>query len=262
MTNILTIDDITIRTDDEGRYCLNDLHKAAGGEPKHQPAFFMKRPETVELIAALSNSSAQQNYMPVFSKAGRCGGTFVVKQMVYSYAMWISAEFQLKVIGAYDTLQTQGIAVADHAADDILRNPLVYLQRAVNQAIELQAERDRALAAEAVAVSERDVAVSERNGMATTIGKFEHTIARVVRMMAGVNSMATKADLCREGFLYKQGGHYRVYAKHQALFTEKFDEDTGRASIYCTPEGKAELGRLYVQGKLTMKKGYKFQEVA
>ena len=29
--NTLTIDTITIRKDSEGRYCLNDLHKAAGG---------------------------------------------------------------------------------------------------------------------------------------------------------------------------------------------------------------------------------------
>lgn len=32
----LTIANTTIRQDAEGRYCLNDLHKAAGGEAKHK----------------------------------------------------------------------------------------------------------------------------------------------------------------------------------------------------------------------------------
>jgi len=248
MSNILTIDNITIRTDDEGRYCLNDLHKAAGGERRHEPLNWRNTDQYKELENVLGNTE-----IPVVAKRGRYGGTYVSKRMVYAYAMWVSAEFQVKVIDAYDKLQTQGIAVADHAADDILRNPLVYLQRAVNQAIELQAERDRALAAEAVAVS-------ERNGMATTIGKFEHTITRVARMMPGVNTMQTKADLCREGFLYKTlNGSYRVYSKHQKLFTEKFVEETGHGNIYCTSEGKALLGRLYSEGKLTMKKGHTVQ---
>lgn len=71
-------------------------------------------------------------------KMGRDGGTFVVKELVYAYAMWISASFQLKVIRAFDTLQTQGVAVADHAAEDLLKNPLKYLEAISGQAKELQ----------------------------------------------------------------------------------------------------------------------------
>ena len=36
----LVIGEFTIRQDDEGRYCLNDLHKASGYDKKHQPAYF------------------------------------------------------------------------------------------------------------------------------------------------------------------------------------------------------------------------------
>src|SRR5690606_32003881 len=97
---------------------------------------------------------------------------------------------------------------------------------------------------------------AERDGMAKTIGKFEHTINRVVRMFPGVNTNRTKADLCEEGYLYRNFGHQRVYAKHRHLFVEKFDEKTGRGNIYCTPDGKALLARLYEEGKLTMKVGY------
>lgn len=98
---------------------------------------------------------------------------------------------------------------------------------------------------------------AERDGMAKTIGKFEHTINRVVRMFPGVNTNRTKADLCDLGYLHRRYGHYRVYAKYRHLFVEKFDEKTGRGNIYCTPEGKALLARLYEEGKLTMKVGYK-----
>ena len=99
---------------------------------------------------------------------------------------------------------------------------------------------------------------AERDGMVKTIGKFDHTINRVVRMLEGVNTNATKGDLKRLGFLYKLGpGAYRVYRKYNHLFTERFDEDTGRGNIYCTPEGKALLARLYEEGKLTMKARYR-----
>lgn len=92
--------------DAEGRYSLNDLHKASGKEDKHQPAFFMRRNETIELIKEIFNSANMQNKIPVDSKKGRYGGTYVCKEMVYSYAMWISAAFALKVIRAYDALVT------------------------------------------------------------------------------------------------------------------------------------------------------------
>jgi len=36
--NQLTISNTTIRQDAEGRYCLNDLHKAAGECNKHRPS--------------------------------------------------------------------------------------------------------------------------------------------------------------------------------------------------------------------------------
>lgn len=77
----------------------------------------------MSLIEELSNSSDVRNYRPIKINSGRYGGTYVVKELVYAYAMWISAAFQLKVIRAFDTLQTQGVAVAEHAAEDLLKNP-------------------------------------------------------------------------------------------------------------------------------------------
>ncbi|SFA43652.1 hypothetical protein SAMN05216263_10259 [Metapseudomonas otitidis] len=38
MSKQLTVCGVAIKQDAEGRYCLNDLHKAAGAEPRHKPA--------------------------------------------------------------------------------------------------------------------------------------------------------------------------------------------------------------------------------
>ena len=119
----LTIADITVRQDAEGRYCLNDLHKAAGGHVNHQPNFFMKRNESALLLAEL-NSDNSLNYEAAVSKAGRNGGTFVVKELVYAYAMWISPAFNLKIIRAFDELQTNGVAFSDRAVSQVASGEL------------------------------------------------------------------------------------------------------------------------------------------
>lgn len=107
------IGDFTIRQDEEGRFCLNDLHKASGGADKHQPAYFMRNKQTNDLILEINNSANLQssendrsaNLQIAFKKIeGAKGGTYVVKELVYAYAMWISAKFHLQVIRAYDSM--------------------------------------------------------------------------------------------------------------------------------------------------------------
>lgn len=115
-TNGIIISDIKIHMDAEGRYSLNDLHKAAGKERRHEPHFWLELSQTSELvdeilntgIPVFKNDDVLKGGIPVFkpivSKKGRYGGTYVCKELVYSYAMWISAAFALKVIRAYDAL--------------------------------------------------------------------------------------------------------------------------------------------------------------
>lgn len=106
---LITIDTIVIKQDDQGRYCLNDFHKAAGGEAKHTPGRFTITDTFKGLLVELSRF--QDDSVPCVSKAGRNGGTYVAKELVYAYAMWISPQFHLKVIRAYDRLATQGVAM-------------------------------------------------------------------------------------------------------------------------------------------------------
>lgn len=103
MSNItLFVLNTPIRTDAEGRYSLNDLHRAAGGESKHRPGEWLRNAQTAELIAEIETAGISA----VKSQEGRGGGTYVVKELVYSYAMWISPAFNLKVIRAYDSMAT------------------------------------------------------------------------------------------------------------------------------------------------------------
>ncbi|WP_407650382.1 KilA-N domain-containing protein [Halomonas kalidii] len=58
---------------------------------------FFRRDSTQELVRELESQTTQ---VCVNKKRGRYGGTFVAKELVYAYAMWISPAFQLKVIRA------------------------------------------------------------------------------------------------------------------------------------------------------------------
>lgn len=108
-TKNITIDNFTVKQDSEGRFCLNDLHKAAGGEEKDKPIQFLRQQQADELITELKVGN--HTFSPLITKQGRSGGTFVCKELVYAYAMWISPKFHLKVIRAYDRLATEGVAV-------------------------------------------------------------------------------------------------------------------------------------------------------
>ena len=110
----LVIGEFSIRQDEDGRYCLNDLHKASGNAIKHKPSFWLRNEQTQDLISELQNCNSQFAAIekPVNILRGNFSGvkkqgTYVVKELVYSYAMWISAKFHLMVIRAYDAMVMQ-----------------------------------------------------------------------------------------------------------------------------------------------------------
>ena len=102
----LVIGDFSIRQDEEGRYSLADLHKASGNLAKHKPSNFLRVEQTQELINEIEQFSDMRSAVKVIN-GGNNRGTYAVKEMVYSYAMWISAKFHLMVIRAYDAMVMQ-----------------------------------------------------------------------------------------------------------------------------------------------------------
>ncbi|ENX01450.1 hypothetical protein F900_01817 [Acinetobacter modestus] len=116
--NPIVLSNIVIRQDDDGRFCLNDLHKASiknGVNPRtKEPAKFLASPQTVELIKELGVTQnmgielQKCNSLKIQAvniiRGGLVQGTYAVKELVYAYAMWISPKFHLQVIRAYDEM--------------------------------------------------------------------------------------------------------------------------------------------------------------
>lgn len=94
----ISVANVAIRQFDN-LYSLNDLHKAAGGENRHKPSLWANNNQTLDLISEIEKAGIPA----IHKKQGL--GTFVSKELVVHYGMWISPAFSLKVIRAF--LDTQ-----------------------------------------------------------------------------------------------------------------------------------------------------------
>lgn len=104
MSNLI-IASSTIRQDSAGRYSLNDLHRAAGGENRHRPSIWVENRQTRQLADQLESEAGIPALVSIHGSAAP--GTYAARELVYAYAMWISPAFHLAVIRAYDALVTQ-----------------------------------------------------------------------------------------------------------------------------------------------------------
>ncbi|MFP4104847.1 MAG: phage antirepressor KilAC domain-containing protein [Phycisphaerae bacterium] len=130
----LVIDSIRVGVDADGRYCLNDLHRASGGKSKDRPNYWMENQQTKALIREIEKAG-----IPAIS-AKQGLGTFVCKELVYAYAMWIDAAFNLKVIRAFDSMQQQAPQVPQTKAE-ALRLAADQAERIEQQERELEQAR-------------------------------------------------------------------------------------------------------------------------
>ncbi|MBZ4371495.1 phage antirepressor KilAC domain-containing protein [Corallococcus sp. AS-1-6] len=96
---------VVITQDAHGRFSLNDLHLAAGGEARHQPSNFLRLGSTRALAAELGNSSEVRS-SPVEVVTGRNGGTFACHELVIAYAAWVSPPFHVAVIQTFIAVAT------------------------------------------------------------------------------------------------------------------------------------------------------------
>ncbi|MFC4620763.1 phage antirepressor KilAC domain-containing protein [Comamonas nitrativorans] len=242
--NALTIADTAIRQDAEGRYCLNDLHRASGAESKHQPAFWLRNAQTRALIEEIGNSANLQS-SPVASIEGAGGGTYVAKELVYAYAMWISAVFHLKVIRAYDAL------VAQPAAPAIPQT----LPEALRLAAEAIEERDRLALAHKASSEALAIAAPKAQALDRIAADDKALTVTQASKVLGVKRETLTNWLSANGWMYRQNGSWVAYQQHiqngRLLYKEAryTDEQTGQEVYrpYChiTQKGLAKLAEAF-----------------
>ena len=119
MSAIIQIGDIKIIEDQYGRYRLNDLHKAAGGEKRHQPSDWLRLSNTQELIENIRKEICAKIEPEIFGsfslepvvtiKGGDFQGTFATKKLVYAYATWISPTFFSHVLDVFEEQRNKQI---------------------------------------------------------------------------------------------------------------------------------------------------------
>lgn len=97
MNGMILIEKIQIRQVN-GLYCLNDLHRASGGENRHRPQYWLENKQTADLIDFLQADgipSGQENQQVIHVLNGV--GTFVCEELIYNYAAWVSPKFNALV---------------------------------------------------------------------------------------------------------------------------------------------------------------------
>lgn len=184
----LTIASTAIQQDDEGRFSLKDLHKAAvasGITKDIRPNEWLARSKTKELAEILITEKSGNS--PIHSTAGRYGDTFVQKELVYDYAMWISPAFSLKVIRAYDALildqpQTQALPVMLTPAQYEAERDRIKAQQAALMAtpIAVSAEQYEQLTGERIRVGKRTYLTTELVGVLEDCGVPRDAIKQVL----------------------------------------------------------------------------------
>lgn len=224
----LAINNTSIRLDANGRYCLNDLHRSAGGEPKDQPALFMRRKETAELVAEIGASTDSQTPPIQTVNDGLNNGTYVVKELVYAYAMWISAAFHLKVIRTFDAVQHQSAPA-----------PTFKVPTTLAGALRLAAEQAEAIERQQQLLEEQRPKVEFVERYVDAGGTFGF---RQTAKLLGANENDFRAFLIDKRIMYRLGGVLAPYQQH--IDAGRFDIKTGVST---------SSTHVYAQAKFTPK---------
>ena len=129
MNENIVIAGVTVKRDDNGLYCLNDLWRARGSNKSEKVGNWSKTSATKKLIEQQGLNATKLAFT---QSAGRHGGTFANKALVYDYAMWISPEFKSHVISVFDAHVTGNVEQSLSAAVESLKLNMIDISKAVN----------------------------------------------------------------------------------------------------------------------------------
>jgi len=113
---------------EDGLYSLKALAKASGKWDTKKPSQFLRLQSTIDEIKFLSREESAPLKIICTDKGRHNGDTFVCRDLVYSYAQWISPEFKFLVIRTFDQLSnattTQEVIDLKHQLDNALQQDL------------------------------------------------------------------------------------------------------------------------------------------
>lgn len=280
MFDLMKIGEVVVNVDADGRYCLNDLHKASGGNAKHAPALWLRASSTADLIEELINESEslckiqnrilEKNQPLKVIYGGNLRGTYACRELVYAYAMWISPSFNLRVIRAFDNIQqvkqqTQG--AVDLEDPEFLQGLLMkYAEDKKRLMQEKQQLESKVVVQDTVIAVQEEQLESLHNlfteGMSPT--KF-------ARQLNGVNSNEMLKYLIDIGWIYRRdweskktgrtGTNWYSYGNVRGKYLRdiSYTPYKGALPVYhveLLKEGAVKLYEMYLDGKLPMKKGW------
>ncbi|AOW48402.1 KilA-N domain-containing protein [Acetobacter ascendens] len=234
MNASLSILGTKIRQDAEGRFCLNDCHKASGGENKNRPSIWVDNSQTKALIAEIQAEAGIPALTSI--KGGNASGTYACKELVYAYAMWISPAFHLTVIRAFDALVTGQIAAPALSEQEIVAQAL---QITVRQIEELKAEN--AILAPKAEVAEK---IADSDGLYTL-----NLSAKAAQMPLSQFTRAAHAN----GFIFKQNGKWNAYSDKVKAgycyvkfhpYRDRDGDERFSPQVFFTPKGITRLVKI------------------
>ena len=102
----INIADTVVTTDLAGRFCLNDLHKAAMASGRatdsHRPGNFLKSPGVEAFAQILSDATNIASVETI--RGGPRQGSYGVELIVLRYAAWIDPEFEVQVYKSFHSV--------------------------------------------------------------------------------------------------------------------------------------------------------------
>lgn len=129
LMSTLSIIGTKVRIDSEGRYCLNDLHKAAlaSGSAKehHKPSEFLRSESVKSFVKAVDLEAGNTVSINTVKGRGKTG-TYAVELVAMRYAGWVDPSFEVKVYQAFQALakgeieKAKAIATRQQVKDEYL----------------------------------------------------------------------------------------------------------------------------------------------
>ncbi len=229
---------VEITTDEAGRFNLNALHKASGGEKKNGPSYWLALDTTKSLIDALGHKLGDTEIPVSVIKGGLSQGTFAHELLAISYAGWISPAFQLQVNQVfldYRTGKLQPVASVDPIA--VLNDPAAMRGLLLTYSEKVLALEEKVEEAKPVIAAFERIAVADGSMNMTEAAKALQ-----------VQPSKLKAALIAGRWIYKRAG-----ARNWLGYQDKIQQGLVEHKINTFPkpdgsEGMSEQVRITAKG--------------